>query len=95
APLNCSPILPRPLSDFVTETFTHESKNYFLEKEDHTSYFNGRTLIQNTVNSYDPETGNLKNQVSTNSNGEDLRTQYFYITDSEMANEPFRNELVA
>ncbi|WP_281925979.1 hypothetical protein, partial [Flavobacterium collinsii] len=41
------------------------------------------------------ETGNLKNQVSTNSNGEDLRTQYFYITDSEMANEPFRNELVA
>jgi len=95
APLNCSPILPRPLSDFVTETFTHESKNYFLEKEDHTSYFNGRTLIQNTVNSYDSETGNLKNQVSTNSNGEDLRTQYFYITDSEMANEPFRNELVA
>ncbi|WP_281925884.1 hypothetical protein, partial [Flavobacterium collinsii] len=94
-PTVCSPMPQRPLSDFVAEKFTHESKNYFLEREVQTSYLKGKTVEQSTISSYDSETGNLKNQVSTNSNGEDLRTQYFYITDSEMANEPFRNELIA
>ncbi|WP_202703064.1 DUF5977 domain-containing protein [Flavobacterium sp. UGB4466] len=94
-PMTCSPMPQRPLSDFVTETFTHESKNYFLEKEEHTSYLNGKTVIQKTVNSHDPETGNLKNQVTTNSEGENLETKYFYVTDPEMTNESFRNELIA
>ena len=37
----------------------------------------------------------LKRSQTKSSNKEILETKYFYATDSEMANEPFRNELIA
>ncbi|MBP4139147.1 DUF5977 domain-containing protein [Flavobacterium geliluteum] len=93
--LECSPINPRPLSDFVTETFRSESENYFLEKVDNISFLNGHELVKSTVNTYDLDTGNLKSEATKNSKKEDLITKYFYPTDSEMESEPFINELIA
>ncbi|GIQ61333.1 hypothetical protein Flavo103_44680 [Flavobacterium collinsii] len=93
--LNCSPTLPRPLSDFVTETFRSETENYFLQEEKNSSYFNGQEVTQTTTNNYNVDTGYLKNQTSTNSKGEILQSQYFYPADAEMAGEPLRDLLIA
>ena len=90
----CSPILPRPLSDFVTETFTHESENYFLQEEKNSSFFNSQEVTQTSTNSYNTNTGYLKNKTSTNSKGEILVSQYLYPTDAEMAGEPIRDLLI-
>lgn len=92
-PAGCYTEHLRPLTDFVTETFTHESENYFLEKQENTSYFNGEKILQSTFNTYNADTGNLKSQTSTNSQGQSLETRYFYPTDSVMINRSFVNEL--
>jgi hypothetical protein len=83
----------RPLTDFVTETFTHESLNYFLEKEDVFSYFNGNVLQETTYYNYSADTGYTKSKTSTNSKGEILETKYYYPDD--LPNEPNVGSLIS
>nr|WP_315248589.1 DUF5977 domain-containing protein [uncultured Flavobacterium sp.] len=92
---NCAVGYPRFSGDFRVEKYKHEARNYFLEKEEKTRYFNGQQILESTFNSYNVDTGNLKSQTTTNSQSQNLETKYFYPTDSEMAAEPLRDELIA
>ena len=90
----CRLLYPRPLLDFQVSSFKYQSKNFILQKEKSTSYLDGNPLSQATVYDYAPDYGHLKSKTTINSKGETLETKLYYPTDSEMASEPLRNELV-
>ena len=90
----CSLIYPRSFSDFSTNSFRHEAKNYALQQETNTNYYQADSLVQTTSYNYNFNTGFLKSQITKNSKKEDLETKYFYPSDDEMTSEPFRNELI-
>ncbi|OXE95151.1 hypothetical protein B0A64_24680, partial [Flavobacterium araucananum] len=91
----CGLSYPRPLSNFMVNQFRHEAKNYILEKEESTNYYHGDSLVQANSYNYNLNTGFLKSQITTSSGKEALETRYFYPTDIDMSNEPFRNELIS
>jgi len=90
----CGLSYPRPMNNFKLDQFRHEAKNYVLQKEESTNYFQGDSLVQSTSYDYNLNTGFLKSQTTKNSKKETLETKYFYATDLEMASEPFRDELI-
>ncbi|MFG4004105.1 DUF5977 domain-containing protein, partial [Flavobacterium aquidurense] len=91
----CGLSYPRPLNNFKLDEFRHEAKNYVLQQEVTTNYYQGDSLVQATSYDYNLNTGFLKSQTTKNSKKENLETKYFYPGDNEMASEPFRNELMA
>lgn len=91
----CSLSYPRSFSDFSTNSFRHEAKNYILQNEVSTNYYHGDSLVQTTSYNYNFNTGFLKSQITKNSKKEEREIKYFYPSDVEMASEPFRNELIA
>jgi hypothetical protein len=96
SPYNACPMsYPRPLTDFMKGTLKHEAKNYVLQKQESSNYYNGNIIVQTAISDYDLNTSYLKSQTTTNSQEGTLQTKYFYPTDVEMASEPYRNELIA
>ncbi|MFW0739158.1 DUF5977 domain-containing protein [Flavobacterium sp. T12S277] len=78
--------------------YSSNSYWFYLESESNTQNdAEGKnpvtTLTKYKYNS--PSHLKLSSQTVTNSLNEELETKYFYPQDSEMANEPFRNELIA
>jgi hypothetical protein len=92
---SCGPIYNSPLNWFKYGWRTIKANNYALQKEENTNYFHGDSLVQSTSYNYNLNTGFLKSQTTTSSGKETLETKYFYPTDAELVNEPFRNDLIS
>ncbi|MGN7811073.1 RHS repeat domain-containing protein [Flavobacterium sp. 22659] len=60
-------------------------------------YFGDNSISQTENYFYNstPTSIQLSSQTNVNSKGETIETKYYYVQDAEMANEPFRNELLA
>ncbi|GIQ61316.1 hypothetical protein Flavo103_44510 [Flavobacterium collinsii] len=78
--------------------YTTNSYWFYLQSESNTQYDTEGQNPVITVTKYkynNPSHLKLSSQTVTNSLNEELETKYFYPQDLEMANEPFRNELIA
>lgn len=78
--------------------YSNNSYWFYLESETNIQYdSNGQNPVT-TLTNYkynNPSHLKLSSQTVTNSLNEQLETKYFYPQDPEMANEPFRNELIS
>ncbi len=89
---------PSSTVNFYRFTFyPFQTGRYKLLKSTHKNYFSNNTLVEKIMDyQYYTETDLLKNETSTTSRLNDaLSTKYFYPINSEMANKPFVNELIA
>ncbi|WP_291285703.1 DUF5977 domain-containing protein [Flavobacterium sp.] len=78
--------------------YTTNSYWFYLESDSNTQYDSEGQNPVTTLTKYkynNPSHLKLSSQTVTNSLNEELETKYFYPQDPEMANEPFRNELIA
>jgi len=78
--------------------YTTNSYWFYLESESNTQYDSEGQNPVTTLTNYkynNPSHLKLSSQTVTNSLNEQLETKYFYPQDPEMANEPFRNELIS
>ncbi|WP_123923393.1 DUF5977 domain-containing protein [Flavobacterium tructae] len=78
--------------------YTTNSYWFYLESESNTQYDSEGQNPVTTLTKYkynNPSHLKLSSQTVTNSLNEQLETKFFYPQDPEMANEPFRNELIS
>lgn len=78
--------------------YSSNSYWFYLESEINTQYDSDGQNPVTTLTKYNynnPSHLKLSSQTVTNSLNEVLETKYFYPQDPEMANEPFRNELIS